>query len=217
MGADSSVGKPVMAMSCLCMSIDWTVHALVILQFNEFSAYDVLIMSGHSISILWASLFFYNRAIKNGKRIAWLSLLLQWIDLVFCSISLLVLHSQEGSCLDQGICIGYFVVLILNLFCWFFPIIFGFSDTEKHIHIHMLVLDLFTDFPLVVVIILTESYTIHWWIFIDIIFKLIMILRSIAYHFLLKLENKLYDQGATNEEIEIRTIELKKQQTADAA
>ena len=121
----------------------------------------------------------------------------------------------EGDCLDRGFCVGYFVILVLNLFFWFFPVMFGFSDTEKHIHIHMVLLDLFTDFPLVVTVIMTEGYNIHWWIFIDIAFKLIMILRTIAFHCFLNLilrrkeldqlqkmqteqfnlQNKLFDQG----------------------
>ena len=156
----------------------------------------------------------------------------------------------------MGICVGYFVTLVLNLFFWFFPIMFGFSDTEKYIHLHMVVLDLCTDLPLVIVVIATEGYDIHWWIFVDIAFKLIMVLRTIAFHcFLnlilrkkeldtlqkmqseqLQLENKLFDQGmlfficliykfyvdyvkiikgATNEEIELQTKELIKNQTRE--
>ena len=94
--ADSTAGKPVMAMTCVLLSIDLTGHALAALEFNLIGVSEGLIMIGHSISILWASLFFYNRAIKNGQKIAWLSLLLQWVDIVFCCISVLVIHSQEG-------------------------------------------------------------------------------------------------------------------------
>ena len=103
--ADSAVGKPIMAMTCVLMSLDWTGHALAALEFNQVSAVEMCIMFGHSVSILWASLFFYNRAIKNGKRVAWFSLLLQWVDIVFCCISILVIHSEEGAKLRVHICV----------------------------------------------------------------------------------------------------------------
>ena len=117
---------------------------------------------------------------------------------------------------------GYYVVLVCNLVFWFFPIMFGFSDTEKHIHIHMVILDSLSDLPLVVIILATQAYTVHWWIFIDIAFKLIMLLRTYAYHLVInlvlrkkeldeleqiqkattKIENDMFDQGASDEAIQ---------------
>merc|ERR1712154_655462 len=105
---------------------------------------------------------------------------------------------------------------------------FGFSDTEKHIHIHMVVLDTLSDLPLVVIIIVTKAYTVHWWIFIDIAFKLVMLLRTYAYHLIInlvlrkkeldalqkqqeevnKLETELFDAGKSDEEIQRRTTAL---------
>ena len=58
----------------------------------------------------------------------------------------------------------------------------GFSDTEKYIHLHMVILDLFTDFPLIIFIAINQSWDVHWFIYIDMIVKLILVLRSIAYH-----------------------------------
>ena len=58
----------------------------------------------------------------------------------------------------------------------------GFSDTEKYIHLHMVILDLCTDLPLIIFIGYTESYDAHWFLFIDVGVKLILVLRSIAYH-----------------------------------
>ena len=130
-------------------------------------------------------------------------------------------------------CGGYFVVLVLNLFFWFFPVMFGFSDTEKSIHLHMVILDSFTDLPLVIIIIMSEAYTVHWFIFIDIAFKLVMLLRTYAFHLVinlvlrrtelkrlqqdqqaqLKLQNELWEKGHSNHEIEERTRDLIKQQT----
>eukprot|EP01083_Nonionella_stella_P119275 356444_1 len=231
--ADSSSGKPVMAMTCLLMSVDWISHALAALQLNMVNVSEGLIMLGHSISILWASLFFYNRAIQNGRIIAWLSLLLQWIDIVFCCISVLVLHSTEGECWNTNLCIGYFVILVLNLFFWFFPIMFGLSNTEKYIHMHMVILDMCTDLPLVAILILSEAYRIHWWIFIDVAFKMIMLCRSVLYHLCfnlvckrkelaqlqrqqtqqLELQDALWKQGATKQEIATQRMELMKRQS----
>merc|ERR1712079_741667 len=184
------------------------------------------------LAIVWASLFFYNRAVKNGNKVAWFSLLLQWLDLVFMAISILILHFKEEDCDAEDTCQvienckwGYYVVLVCNLVFWFFPIMLGFSDTEKHIHLHMVVLDSLSDLPLVVIIIATKAYTVHWWIFIDIAFKLIMLLRTYAYHLIInlvlrkkeldelqkkqeevnKMEAEMYEAGKSDEEIQKRT------------
>ena len=59
----------------------------------------------------------------------------------------------------------------------------GFSDTERYIHLHMVILDCCTDFPLICVLVFTEgALEVHWFLFIDIAVKLILLLRSIAYH-----------------------------------
>ena len=39
-------------------------------------------------------------------------------------------------------------------------------DGDQHIHIHMVVLDSLTDLPLVIIIMVTDAYQVHWWIFI---------------------------------------------------
>lgn len=128
------------------------------------------------------------------------------------------------------------MVLVCNLTFWFFPVMFGFSDTEKHIHIHMVVLDTLSDLPLVVIIIATKAYTVHWWIFIDIAYKLIMLLRTYAYHLvihlilgkarldalekqqteIIKMENEMFDAGKSDDEIlRATTTFLQEQQALD--
>eukprot|EP00485_Elphidium_margaritaceum_P011436 CAMPEP_0202707474 /NCGR_PEP_ID=MMETSP1385-20130828/19809_1 /ASSEMBLY_ACC=CAM_ASM_000861 /TAXON_ID=933848 /ORGANISM="Elphidium margaritaceum" /LENGTH=325 /DNA_ID=CAMNT_0049366207 /DNA_START=30 /DNA_END=1007 /DNA_ORIENTATION=+ len=231
--ADSQAGKPIMALTCILISVDWTSHAFAALQFNNITITAGFIMLGHSFAILWASLFFYNRAIKNGEHMAWLSLLLQWVDIVMTCVSVIVLHGKEGACFNLPICIMYFVSLVLNLFLWFFPIMFGYSNTQKHIHINTVLLDTVTDLPVVVTMFATNAYSIHWWLFIDVAFKIIMLLRTYAYHLLVSLvlrraetnqlqqeqeeqialENKLFAEGATGEEIDAKSAELIKRQS----
>ena len=68
---------------------------------------------------------------------------------------------------------------------WLFCGLFGYADTERYIHIHMMTLDLMTDLPLIIVVIYDGGYELHW--FILFIYKILMLLRTIAYHGVLNL------------------------------
>jgi len=237
--ADSPGGKPVIAFTATVISVDCAIDAYKILTDNYTGTLSqrahFAIMMLHTITLLWTTLFFYNRAVVNKKNLAWLSLLVEWFDLIFMVIAIYVIHHILGECFHSALCIGYFVVLTLNLVLWFFPIMLGYSDTERSIHIHIVVLDMCTDFPLVVTIILTQAYTISWFIFFDVIYKLIVLLRSITYHGVLnlflrreelrllerhqkeqiELENRLMDEGKNVDEISIQVndLQIKQQQS----
>ena len=78
------------------------------------------------------------------------------------------------NCFDLSLCVGYFVICSIKLYLWFFPIMFGYADTELYIHIHMVILDLVTDFPLLLIVIINKAYEISAFIYFDILYKLIV-------------------------------------------
>jgi len=65
---------------------------------------------------------------------------------------------------------------------WFMPIMFGQAVTSKAMHIHLIILDSVTHLPLVVTIIVSQEYTLHWFIFVDVAYKLVLLLRAYGYH-----------------------------------
>eukprot|EP01084_Bolivina_argentea_P208987 356099_1 len=98
-----------------------------------------------------------------------------------------VLHEELGACLSNTICIGYFVIASIKLYFWFFPIMFRSADTEWRLHMHMVGLDTVTDLPLIIILFATEAYTIHWFLFFDVSYKIIMLLKTYAYHLVINL------------------------------
>ncbi len=84
-----------MAFTAMAISLDWCAHAYVALD-GTIAVYDGFIMFFHSLAILWCTLFFYNRTMRAGERLAWLTLLLEWMDLIMIIIAILVLHDELG-------------------------------------------------------------------------------------------------------------------------
>ena len=181
-------GRSMVAFACLFICSDWILHSFELLYWKGDVGWNIyFIQICHAGATLWALLFFYRHALKAGKtdgwfNKAWISLLTEWFDIILMYIAIIVLNVELGECFSQAICTGYFVIASIKLYLWFFPIIFGYADTEKYIHIHMIILDSFTDLPLVVTIIATEAYDVHWFIFVDIVYKIFMLLRCYAYH-----------------------------------
>merc|ERR1712176_978731 len=95
-----------------------------------------------------------------------------------------------------ALCFGYFIVFIIKLVFCFTPIVFGYAKYEKYVHIQMVVLDSFTDLPLVFMIIITKGYEIGLFVFFDIVFKILLLLCSYAYHLVINLLLKRLEDDA---------------------
>ena len=208
--ADSSVGpaKSMMALTCLMISIDILFRAFGALAWDELTGIDITAGVLHSIGILTSLIFFYGYTLKKGTGkkyvMAWLTLLVEYVDLLLTFIVICLLHySLDGKCFNKSICSGYFVIFCIKTIFWFVPIVFGYSETERAIHIHMLALDCCTDLPLVVVIIATNGYNVNGFVFFDVAYKIIVLLRSIAYHGVIKLILTKFEENVDEADVEL--------------
>merc|ERR1712228_1045643 len=98
---------------------------------------------------------------------------------------------------------GYFVVFIIKLIFCFSPIVFGYA---KYVHLQMVLLDSFTDLPLVFMIVITKGYDVNVAVFFDIVFKILLLLCSYSYHLIINIllkrfeeENDAQNEGDDNE------------------
>jgi len=107
---------------------------------------------------------------------------LEWIDLIFMSVVIILLNHITSGCFSVSVCVGYFSVLTIFMVVWFLPIMFGQGATSKAMNIHLIILDSVTHLPLVLTIIITQGYKIHPFVFIDVAYKLILLLRAYGYH-----------------------------------
>jgi len=179
--AESIRGKPIVAFTTLAISCDWSASAYDAIE-GDLHWYGGVRMFFHAVALLWATTFFYKTAAESkNKMFVWSSLVLEWIDLIFMTV-IIVLLNQNHDCFHLAICKGYFSVLTIFMIVWFLPIMFGQSAMSKAMDIHLIVLDSVTHLPLVLIIIITQGYTLHWFIFIDVAYKLILLLRVYGYH-----------------------------------
>eukprot|EP01083_Nonionella_stella_P188528 695128_1 len=186
--AEKRYGKPFMAFTCLVISVDSILHAYELLAGfdtkEDFVGEATMIC--HCIALAF-SILFYSHDFTRGIRY---SFVLQWIDIILMFIVIELLNRNltgDGNCFSEALCIGYFVVFSIKIIFWFAPIMLGYAKDDKTIHKHMVLLDTFTDLPLVLTIIFTDGYKIHEIVFFDIFFKIIMLLIAYAYHLLISL------------------------------
>ncbi|ETO14783.1 hypothetical protein RFI_22586 [Reticulomyxa filosa] len=193
------------------MSCDWSASAYDGIQ-GTLHWFGGVRMFFHAAAMLWATVFFYKTGVDSkSKLMVWSSLVLEWVDLIFmCVVIVLLNHITGGEFIViktffferfQKKKIYVYVVLpkaftkiiriikkggggVLTIFMvvWFLPIMFGQAVTSKAMHIHLIVLDSVTHLPLVVTVIITKGFKIHWFVFVDIAYKLILLLRAYGYH-----------------------------------
>ena len=192
-------GKSMVAFTCLIMSIDWLIRAFYALKLGELSWNDITVILLNSITILISMVFFYGYHLRNRYIFAWFMLFVEYIDILLMWIVIMILQNvldvnNNGSCFDTKICNGYWIILCIKIIVYFIPIIAGYMSTEKAIHIHMLILNTLTDLPLVIIIIVSKGYQKHWFIFIDIVFKILILLKTYGYHGVINLALKKVEE-----------------------
>eukprot|EP01083_Nonionella_stella_P002875 8234_1 len=192
--AEQRYGKPFMAFTCLVISVDSILHAseLVAGFDDRDDVVGEVTVICHCIALA-SSILFYGHSFSKGIQY---SFALQWIDIILMFIVYWIL-TGDRRCFSKPLCIGYFGVFSIKIIFWYAPIMLGYAKNDNTIHLHMVLLGTFTDLPLVLTIICTDEYDIHEIVFVDIVFKVIMLLVSYAYHLMISLLLANYDRTPT--------------------
>jgi len=168
---------------------------LIILAFYDFkdgtTIADDIRASMHLIHLVWASLFFFNRFYHSNPDIAVTAFFAEWLDLAITIVVLFIIHqalstSSNSSCLNQAICVCYGLFLACKLIGWIFPMMlivgWGTELYGKRAATHLFILDIVTDVPVVITILITGAYKSDAVIFIDCIWKTLLTVRSLSYY-----------------------------------
>jgi len=147
----------------------------------------------HFIALVWCSLFYYNRLLKENPDMAWAVFWEEWVDIVLTIIMVTILHqayaeehdSAHNACFKSGLCSTYWSVCIIQLSGWMIPmmIIEGWG-AEKHatkVSLHLFILDLCTNVPILIAVVATSGYSISGAIFFDVLWKACGFIRSSSY------------------------------------
>lgn len=144
----------------------------------------------HLFFIFWTSLFFYNKFRIANPQIATQAFFGEWIDVASTSAVIFLLHSSfdssSGECLDQSICVVYFIVVLIQLIGWTTPMMcmatWGTRKGATGVSKHLLLLDIFTDVPVILAVLIEDAYRLHVMIYIDILWKSFLLIRIVAYY-----------------------------------
>ncbi|ETO22864.1 hypothetical protein RFI_14329 [Reticulomyxa filosa] len=164
----------------ICILAD--IFGLAYVVLNRDTALDEYFRAFcHFIALVWCSLFYYNRLIKENPEMAWTVFWEEWVDIVLTVIMVLILHRAYadkhnsthncetqlkntsallGACFKSGLCSTYWSVFVVQLSGWMLPmmIIEGWG-AEKHatkVALHLFILDLCTNVPILIAVVATS-------------------------------------------------------------
>eukprot|EP00481_Brizalina_sp_1-RS-2013_P001674 TRINITY_DN422_c0_g1_i1.p1 TRINITY_DN422_c0_g1~~TRINITY_DN422_c0_g1_i1.p1 ORF type:complete len:125 (+),score=7.10 TRINITY_DN422_c0_g1_i1:169-543(+) len=110
---------------------------------------------------------------------------MQLVDIILMFVVIEVLHNYYHSgCFSESLCNGYFTIFVIKIAFTLVPIMFNFFYVthKKRFHIHMILLNTFTNLPLIFIVLMTKGYDVHPFVFFDIIVKVTILLISYSYH-----------------------------------
>ncbi|ETO13754.1 hypothetical protein RFI_23612, partial [Reticulomyxa filosa] len=156
----------------VCIIIDIVGLAFVVLNRSP-RVEDYFRCFCHFSALVWCSLFFYNRLLKENPDMAWSVFWEEWSDIVLTIIVVLLLHnayeketnSSHDACFKSGLCSTYWVIFILQLTGWMLPMMtiegWGAERHAVRVSLHLFILDLCTNVPIIIAIVAT-SFTFHF-------------------------------------------------------
>eukprot|EP01084_Bolivina_argentea_P183090 315994_1 len=158
----------------------------------------------HIVSIFWSSLFYYNRFKTFHKVMATRAFILEWTDIIWsCIVSFIITE-------PQSVDIIYFLIVGAQLIGWMGPMMFhkkwGTRQHAETVAIHLLLLDLCTDAPVIFALLITQLYKNNAILWIDIIWKSFLIQRSVSAYFVKHYLKRKTEKSETEEIVESSTI-----------
>jgi hypothetical protein len=177
------------------MCIDYFVIISTLINDNNNTrdeTYFKLRVAFHSIALFWISLFFYKRFIEYNGNLAHFYFITEWFDIIISWIVIYLLHNSidtrsdrnYAECFDEFICIAYYIFIILKMCGWLFPMLlidkWGTLPKAIKVASHVIVLDLLTDLPIVIIILVDEAYRFHGILFFDVFYKILLVIRAAA-------------------------------------
>jgi len=176
----------------ICIIVDLVGLAYVCLNRTPYTQ-DYFRAFCHFIALVWCSLFYYNRLLKENRQMAWSVFWEEWLDIVLTIIIVLILHNSfetkynttHNACFRNGLCSTYWVIFMVQLTGWLLPMMiiegWGAEKDATKVSLHLFILDLCTNVPILIVVVATRGYEVSPLIFVDVLYKAISFIRSSSY------------------------------------
>jgi len=155
-------------------------------------------------------IFFYNRFHESNPDVATTAFWSEWIDMLIGAIIVLYIHNTDEikntTCLHRPLCITYFVFVVVQLIGWLLPMMiiagWGTEKGAKNVCLHLFILDLCSDLPVVATVLANNTYEDYGIVFFDTVWKTCLLIRSVSYYVVYQLwlgKGKIVYDKWTNE------------------
>lgn len=154
---------------------------------NDPKQYDLILISGHTISIFWCSFFYYGRFKRINPEIANVVFITEWSDILMTIIAFVMLvWFYDNGCNGHWLCQFYFLVIPIKFILWIVPMMmmkqWGTKANGTNVSIQVFATNLITNLPIIILIGYEQLYSQFSVVYIDFLLKTCIIIRGTAYY-----------------------------------
>jgi len=165
--------------------VDICVDYGVSIYDNEFAIYSKYFIGCHFINLMFITGMFYGFDRVNERIFRGINFALEWFD-ILSQIAVILIYNRLSNYEYKDTTLKvYWSIMLIQLFGWCLPIFIGSANSKRYIAIHVCILDILTDLPWIIITIISSAYVMHFWIFIDLFIKVIILIRAIVVNVLI--------------------------------
>jgi len=164
---------------CMVSMVNIWVHTYCSRQENVYLPYSVAFIVCDFVSLFYISFTFYGFHKAANRAFRARNFVFEWFDLASqIAVAVIYSHYSKASVSRTDRYTDLFWVFILiQLFFWVLPIIFGAGNSKVSCLRQLFVLDVITDIPLLLINIISGAFLLQFWILIDLVFKILFMCR----------------------------------------
>lgn len=165
----------------ICIDLFIHVGATFIGEQYISNGFSIAFIVCHGINLFVLSIICFEWK-AGDKTFRYLNFIFEWIDIFFQILVILLYSAYADTDNRLSVVKAYWAFTFIQLLFWIPSICLGISrDVNKLLKL-VFYLDIFTDVPIVIITLASGAYTVQVWIFIDLIFKVLLMIRGIVYN-----------------------------------
>lgn len=172
----------------LLLCIDLFVHIGAMFLGAEYIdyAFSWSFVCCHLLSLFLLSMLCFEWQ-RGDTVFRFINFVFEWID-ILSQIAVTLLYSRFSDSDDKDtITKVFWVFTLIQIMFWVPPLAMGTAKSTKSLAKHIILLDVFTDIPLIITTMVSGAYAVQFWIFCDLIVKICLMLRGVVVNLCLHL------------------------------
>jgi len=164
-------------------SVNLFVHTGFAQNQQEYLPYSVAFIACDFASMLYISFVFYGFGYADNRWFRVKNFVFEWFDLLSQVAVAIIYADFSNLSVDRTAHweLLFWIFILVQLTMWVIPIVFGAGLRSTRCLRHIFLLDIITDFPLLIINIASGAFEVQYWILIDLIVKIIFMIRGAYY------------------------------------